>query len=322
MTRWRTWIAVGSILLGGCDAPAPERDLPPESETLETEGPGPAQGRRSHVVRRDVPIRAYFDYLDTLVAADSALRGHPDAEHLLVRTNPWVIERLEGTDYYRMKAQGVESLDPQAEVALSVGDTLWIPSAAQIEALRDTFAATVLDLNIPEFRLRIFEFGVERHSFFVRVGQNRTRYLEMAGREVDLRTQVGSGTIVRIEKNPDFENPVDNHRYQETRRDDGVVTGLPRIPFLEPEIDGLRYGQLIHPTTNLETLGKAYSNGCVGTSEAAAWRIYYSAPLGTRVNFRYDLNNVSAAGDTVVLPDIYGFSSPTVGPSSTRSACG
>ena len=167
--------------------------------------------RDYHVVVSDVPIRSYFEVLDSLIATDSVLRGASDAEHLLVRSNPWLIQRLEDTDYYRMKARGVESLDPQAELALLRGDTLWVPSGDQIAALRDTFAATTLDLNIPEFTLRIVEHNTVRHTFLVRVGQNRTRYLAMAGREVDLRTQVGTGTIVRIDRSPTYANPVDNH---------------------------------------------------------------------------------------------------------------
>ena len=51
------------------------------------------------------------------------------------------------------------------------------------------------------------------------------------------------------------------------------VTKLPQIPFIETEINGIRNGQLIHPTTNPETLNKAYSNGCIGTKEADAWVI-------------------------------------------------
>lgn len=127
----------------------------------------------------------------------------------------------------------------------------------------------------------------------------------MAGREISLRTPIGEGEIVRIEKNPTFINPSNNHRYYATRRDDGMYTKLPLIPWLEPSIGGVRPGALIHPTTNPETLGKAYSNGCVGTPEGAAWRIYYYAPLGTKVRFRYDLDIVTEAGDTLHLEDIY-----------------
>ena len=80
---------------------------------------------------------------------------------------------------------------------------------------------------------------------------------------------------------------------------------MPQIPFIETEINGLRNGQLIHPTTNPITLNKAYSNGCIGTKEADAWVIYYYAPIGTGITIRYDLNMVDESGKRHILKDIY-----------------
>lgn len=80
---------------------------------------------------------------------------------------------------------------------------------------------------------------------------------------------------------------------------------MPIIPWIEPSINGIRYGALIHPTTNPETLGKAYSHGCVGTTEQDAWFIYYNAPIGTPVFFRYDLTVIQPSGDILFLKDIY-----------------
>lgn len=74
------------------------------------------------------------------------------------------------------------------------------------------------------------------------------------------------------------------------------MTKLPQVPFIETEINGLRYGQLIHPTTNPVTLGKAYSNGCIGTKEADAWVIYYYSPLQTKITISYDLDIVNKYG--------------------------
>ena len=296
-------------ILGGCGRPdlevEPKKDSVSVARDRVSVGSQVEAGTTPLVVNRDVPIDAYFEFLDSLMAQVPSLLALPRAEHVLVRANPWLIDRLEETDYYRLAAKGVQSLDPRAEVVLRSGDTLWVPNEPLIQAMADTLDATVLDINIPEFRLRIREFGETRHSFPVRVGRDERRFLAMAGREVDLRTRTGSGSIVRIEKDPVYQNPVDNHRYRTTRRDDGVVTGLPRIPFLEPELDGQRHGQLIHPTTNPRTLGGATSNGCIGTGEAAAWRIYYSAPLGTRIVIRYDLEPGKTEGDSIPLPDVY-----------------
>jgi len=188
---------------------------------------------------------------------------------------------------------------------LAKGDSLLIPSSDQVRELRDRMTMTVIDVNIPEFKLRIKEGEEIVYQCSVRVGKNTQRYLAMAGRDVDLRTHPGVGEITRIARDPAYINPRNNKRYKVTRRDDGKVTKMPRIPWLEPTINGQRLGQLIHPTTNIGTLGKAYSNGCIGTSESAAWVIYFHAPLGTKVQLRYDLEIINEVSDTIQLKDIY-----------------
>ena len=80
---------------------------------------------------------------------------------------------------------------------------------------------------------------------------------------------------------------------------------LPAIPWIEPAINGIRLGQLIHPTTNLATLNKASSNGCIGLRESDAWYVYYYAPLGTKVVFRYDLQVKDENGNVIQLDNIY-----------------
>jgi L,D-transpeptidase ErfK/SrfK len=137
------------------------------------------------------------------------------------------------------------------------------------------------------------------------VGQNRKRFLAFGNRETDLRTKEGRGSIIKHVKNPDFYNPVNGKQFYLTKRDDGNTTLMPQIPWIETQINGLRNGQMIHPTTNPETLEKAYSNGCIGTNEADAWMIYYYAPLGTKITIRYDLNTYEEGGVVNVLKDIY-----------------
>lgn len=258
-----------------------------------------------HFVNRDIPIRKYFAYMDSLVAVYDTLLPYPVSEHLIVRANPWLIDSLANTDYYLLMEKGVFEYDPQALIALHKGDSLLIPDSLMTAKLLKKMESTYLDLNIPEYKLRIYEGDQLLYAFLVRVGRNEKKYLAMAGKTVDLRTRPGTGFIWRINRNPVFINPSDNKPYYETRRDDGKRTKLPGIPWLEPELDGHRYGHLIHPTTNPETLGKAYSNGCIGTREADAWRIYYHAPVGTKVVFRYELTVVDESGDTLRLKNIY-----------------
>ncbi|MGB3777729.1 MAG: L,D-transpeptidase [Tunicatimonas sp.] len=256
-------------------------------------------------VSRSISVKEYFPFIDSVVAAYDTRVPYPLTEHLLVRANPWIIDTLVNTDYYHRRDRGRFVHNQPALPVLRPGDTIRIPTKAEAYAIQRQLNRTVLDVNIPEFVLRIWIGDSVRHAFPVRVGQNKQRYLETAGRIVDLRTPVGDGKIVRIERDPYFVDPVSGERFFTTKRDDGIRTQMPQIPWLEPEINGLRYGTMIHPTTNPSTLGKAYSNGCVGTPEGAAWMIYYHAPVGTKVRFRYDREVTNERGDTLLLPDIY-----------------
>lgn len=256
-------------------------------------------------ITKPVTVGTYFDFMDSLVRIYQEQLPEPYGEHLIARANPWLIDTLAHTDYYYLKSKGVFNYDQKALVVLKPGDQLLIPDSTQIDSLVKLFATTILDINIPEYKLHIRQGETLVQSFPIRVGRNEHKYLAMAGRRVDLRTRTGVGRIVRISRNPTYINPSNNHVYTQTRRDDNKVTLLPQIPWLEPEVDGHRYGQLIHPTTNPITLGKAYSNGCIGTGEGDAWRIYYYAPLGTRIVIRYDLEVVDEQGDTTKLRNIY-----------------
>lgn len=258
-----------------------------------------------HRVKSSVTAGGYFDFIDDLVPHVDSTTAYSIDEYVLMRANPWLMERLADTDYYRTAAKGEFIEDPKTIEILAKGDSILVPSADQVRELRDRMEMTVIDINIPEFKLRIKEGADVIHEADVRVGKNTQRYLAMAGRDVDLRTRPGIGEISRIARDPAYINPRNNKRYAVTRRDDKKVTKLPRIPWLEPTINGTQYGQLIHPTTNIGTLGKAYSNGCIGTSEADAWIIYFHAPLGTKIQLRYDLEVIQNSGDTIQLKDIY-----------------
>jgi L,D-transpeptidase ErfK/SrfK len=259
------------------------------------------------LVKKDVRVKRYFQFIDSLVTQYDTLTSYPLTEHLLVRANPWILNTLQNTDYYRMKARDSFVYDQKEMIVIKAGSSVEVPAFAKSEKLISSLQQTYIDVNIPEYKLRIYEDSLLQYEFLVRVGRNEKKYLKMGDRITDLRTITGEGSIVDHVKNPDYYNPANGHQYFSTRRDDNEVTELPQIPFLETEINGIRNGQLIHPTTNPISLGKAYSNGCVGTSEADAWVIYYHAPVGTKINIRYDLNTLDESGEKRVLKDIYGY---------------
>jgi len=263
------------------------------------------------VINRDIKIEDYFQFLDSLVQKYDSITPYRLAEHLLVRANPWIIDSLKNTDYYKMKSRDILVYDQKKRIVLPKGSTILIPDSTTAVSINNSMKNTWIDVNIPEFKLRIYEDSVLLFEFPIRVGRNEKKYLKMADRIVDLRTITGVGKVVNHIRNPRYVNPVDNHEYFVTKRDDNYVTKLPQIPFLETEINGIRNGQLIHPTTNPETLGKAYSNGCIGTKEEDAWLIYYYAPINTKIVIRYDLNVLDENGNKKILKDIYKANIPT-----------
>lgn len=256
-------------------------------------------------VKEDIATKDYYRWVNRTVDSINAIWQLQLDEYVLVHANSWIIDSLRNTDYYYLKDQGIISKDPNIIRIIPKGVLLWVPDSLSIARFREDLSHTWLDLNIPEFKLRIIQYDSTIHEFPVRVGQNGERYMAMSGTVVDMRTHTGTGTIVRINRNPVFKNPKDNKAYEVTRRDDHIVTELPITPWIEPEINGIRYGQMIHPTTNLNTLGKAYSNGCIGLRESDAWSVYFYAPLGTKIVVRYDLLIPGPDSTQVRLPDIY-----------------
>lgn len=257
--------------------------------------------------KRTIRIEDYFEYMDSLVVNNDSLRNMGLDEHIIAHLNPWIIDTLYATDYYVKKAKDSFVYDQKKMIILRSGDSILLPGAKEIDSIKKGFAKLHLEVNIPEYRLRIFRGDSLLFNFPIRVGQNRKRYLAMSKRITNLRTQHGSGVIIAHHKNPVYYNPVNMKRYHKTTRDDGKTTLLPRIPWLETKINGVRNGQMIHPTTNPETLGNAYSNGCIGTKECDAWIIYYHAPLSTPIDIRYELMVEGLDNEKIQLEDIYHY---------------
>ena len=256
-------------------------------------------------VNKDVPIHSYFKWMDSIVAEHNQTHNYLIDEYIIVHNNPWIIDTLAHTDYYYLMDKGIFNEDSQSLIALKQDQVLAIPDSLRTEELKAQLDATFLELNIPEFRLRIIQNEKEIYKFPVRVGKVGKRYMHMAKANVDMRTHPGIGEIIRVNKNPTYKNPVNNSKYVRTNRDDGKNTALPAIPWLEPSINGRSLGQLIHPTTNLATLGRASSNGCIGMRESDAWIVYYYAPLGTKVVFKYELFGENDDGESVEFKNIY-----------------
>lgn len=258
-------------------------------------------------VNHDITIKNYFQFLDSIVQKYGSVTPYNLTEHLLVHANFWLIDTLQNTDYYRMMERDSFVYDQKELIVLKKGSRLIIPDSIKAHSIINSFKKTTIDINVPEFRLRIIKDTMVLYEFPVRVGRNEKKYLKMGNRITDLKTKTGKGQIVNHVKNPSYYNPVNGRRYYVTKRDDEKVTKLPQIPFIETEINGVRIGQLIHPTTNPKTLNKAYSNGCIGTKEADAWVIYYHAPIGTNIIIRYDLNVIDSTGSSMGLKDIYSY---------------
>lgn len=262
----------------------------------------------TYVVHQEVTLKDYFKVMDQLVPWLDSFTPYPLTEHLLVHANPWLIDTLAETDYYRRMERGEFVFDQKNLVVLRPGNALQLPDTATARQLQQRIDSLWLDLNIPEYRLRVVCGSDTLFSVRVRVGQNKKRFQQIPGRVEDLRTRTGRGRIIRINRAPTlFVDPHTGRRLHTTRRDDGRRTRMPQIPWIETEINGVRHGQMLHPTTNPASLGKASSNGCIGYSEADAWRVYYHAPVGTPIVIRYDVDVPLPSGDTLHLPDIYGL---------------
>jgi L,D-transpeptidase ErfK/SrfK len=262
---------------------------------------------KSVVIEKPINVENYFQFIDSLVKKFDSLTTYKLTEHLLVNANSWIIDTLQNTDYYRRIDRDSFVYNQKKMIVLPEGNSIVIPDSIHAKKLLSVFEKTRIDINIPEFKLRIYEDSIERYDCLVRVGRDEQKYLKMSGRVQDLKTKSGEGIVFKHIRYPRYVNPVNNHEYVVTKRDDGQVTKLPQIPFIETEINGVRNGQLIHPTTNPITLGKPYSNGCIGTKEGDAWVVYYYAPINSKVIIRYNLKKINREGDTIFLKNIYGY---------------
>jgi hypothetical protein len=110
----------------------------------------------------------------------------------------------------------------------------------------------VLDLNIPAYRLDVFEAGVPRRSYRVAVGMRQ------------FRTPVGSFAITAIEWNPWWVPPSSPWASGERVTPPGPANPMGRVKL------AFRPFYFLHGTPHEESLGTAGSHGCVRMSNADA----------------------------------------------------
>ncbi len=261
----------------------------------------------AHVVEKNIRVKDYFKYVDKVVRKYDTLLSYKLTPHLLARMNPWIIDTFANTDYYRQQKRGIFVFDQQELLVLKKGDTLFVRNDEIANQILAKQAATYIDVNVPEYKLRIIEGTDTVGNFLIRVGRNSVRqWAVYKDKVVNLRTKTGMGSIVSTYFKTASLDPATGRVYYKTTRDDDKITMMPLMPWIEPEINKERFGQLIHPTTNEKSLGKAFSNGCMGAGEGDIWRIFFYAPVGTRMQVRYDLDVVDENGNPVRLADVYG----------------
>ncbi len=260
------------------------------------------------IVEEMVVLGDYFQWIDQLLNNYDTVLADTLTERQLIHANPWLIDRFKETDYYYQAEKGNFVFDQREMTILFPSDQILIPNDSLRQVISCMLNSIVLDINIPEFSLRILENDSIHHEIPIRVGKKGRKYLPYLDKEIQMETVTGSGVLVHINKTPEFLKFSSGEKITHTRRDDGQLTLMPQVPAFEPSIAGRRLGQLIHATTNPNTLGKAVSHGCIGTSEANAWVIYFYSMVGTPIEIRYDLQGFDELGNPIQLEDIYFFS--------------
>ncbi len=124
-------------------------------------------------VERDVPIKYYFEYIDSIISQNYKFSSYKLSEHVLVRHNPWIIDTLSNTYYYKMIEKDSFVYNQKEMIVLKKGSKIAIPDSAQVDTIINSFEKTLIDVNIPEYKLRIYEDSILLHEFEVRVGKNK-----------------------------------------------------------------------------------------------------------------------------------------------------
>jgi hypothetical protein len=142
-------------------------------------------------------------------------------------------------------------------------------------------------INIASFTLKLISGGECEKKYKIRVGK------------LDAKTITGAGTVTKKFKKSYFRYSSGDQkgeiiRYSNIRSSfNGKIVKRIKIPYdkikgLELEINGVVTGQIIHATTNPETLGHACSSGCIGLSIEDMLDLYDRVKTGAKVLIEYN----------------------------------
>ena len=160
-------------------------------------------------------------------------------------------------------------------------------------------------VNIPSFTLKLISGGECEKKYKIRVGKLATK------------TITGVGSVTKKFKTSYFryssgEQKGEIIRYSNIRSSfNGKIVKRIKIPYdkikgVELEINGVVTGQIIHATTNPETLGHACSSGCIGLSIEDMLDLYGRVKSGTKVLIEYNPVEYHD-GFFYFHPDIYNY---------------
>ena len=93
-------------------------------------------------VERDIPIKQYFEYIDSIVHQYNTKDSLELSEHVLVRFNPWIIDTLANTDYYKMIERDSFVYNQKEMIVLKKGSEILIPDSLQVKTILNSFRNT------------------------------------------------------------------------------------------------------------------------------------------------------------------------------------
>ena len=190
------------------------------------------------------------EQLVTVLDADSVVVESPSGAKISIPRYASVERTITIADYFGFMDSLIERgsfvYDQIKMIVLRETDSLVVLDSTAASRTLNAMNNTWIDVNIPEFKLRIYQDSTWFYTFPIRIGQSRERYLVMGDRITAMRTMTAKGKVIRVERNPKFYNPVDGKQFFTAKRDDEKRTFMPLIPWIETEINGIRNGRMIH----------------------------------------------------------------------------